>query len=50
VSAARFRFRRPLDDPRRLWLAWDGARYAPRALPATGQRLQVPGAALRFGL
>jgi hypothetical protein len=50
VSAARFRFQRPLDDARRSFLAWDGARYTPLALPPAGGELAVPGAALRFGL
>ncbi len=45
----RFRFAWALDDARRLRIvAWNGARYAPLALPPIGGSVVVPAVHLRF--
>jgi hypothetical protein len=50
VSAARFRFAQPLEDPRYRFVLWQGDRYVPFAPPAPGASVDVAAAHLRFGL
>jgi len=50
ISAARFRFDTPLDDPRFCILGWRDNHFVRLSLPAVGERLELPAAGLRFGL
>jgi hypothetical protein len=38
----RVRFEQPLEDPRYLWLVWEGRGFVPFSLPKPGERLVLP--------
>jgi hypothetical protein len=50
VSAARFVFAHPLEDPRYRWIRWQGDRYVPFAPPPQGATVALPPARIRLGL
>ena len=50
VSAARFVFAHPLEDPRYRWIRWQGDRYVPFAPPPLGATVALPPARIRLGL
>ncbi len=50
VAAARFRFDAPLEDPRFVFVTWDGSRYRSFRPPPVGGMADLPPARLPFGL
>jgi hypothetical protein len=50
VSAARFVFAHPLEDPRYRWIRWQEDRYVPFAPPPQGATVALSPARIRLGL